>query len=90
MVICPVVATFAAVEPEMVPKKVLAITEAFAAPPRIEPAAARARSLKNWAAPNVLRNPPKIINPATMVETMPNTNPQRPSALRYIQPNAMG
>jgi len=47
MVICPVVATFAAVEPDMVPKNVLAIMAALAAPPLIEPAEARARSLKN-------------------------------------------
>ena len=51
MVICPVVATLAATEPDREPKNMLDSTAVLAGPPRYAPRQARARSLKKLLAP---------------------------------------
>ncbi len=80
----PVVAVLATAEPESIPKNALTTTETFAAPPIDFPVSRAAKSINVSPAPVERRNPPNMINIATIVEDTPVTNPQRPLSLRYI------
>ncbi len=84
MVKAPVVAVFAMELPFIVPRRPLANMATFAGPPVILPAALRARSLKNCAPPDSLRNAPNRINRNTKVAETPRAVPYIPSGTRYI------
>ena len=58
----PVVTTLATAEPETVPMKPLATTEALAGPPVRWPVSATARSMKKRPAPERIRIAPKRMN----------------------------
>jgi len=51
----PVVATLATLLPDMVPNRLEATTDIFAAPPRCRPKIAMAKSVKNFPAPMAKR-----------------------------------
>ena len=76
MVICPVVATLAATEPEREPKNMLESTAVLAGPPRYAPRQALARSLKKSLAPVTVRMQPKRMKPGTVEATVPTMLPQ--------------
>jgi hypothetical protein len=59
MVKAPVETVLAMAEPEMEPKRPLAITETLAGPPILWPTAARGKSMKNFWAPLFSRKAPK-------------------------------
>jgi hypothetical protein len=73
----PVVTAFAIALPLTVPKRPLEITATLPAPPRVEPATASARSVKNWSRPPRAITPPNSTNrKMNVAETsvgMPNT-----------------
>ena len=56
----PVVTTFAAGEPEIIPIRAEERIAVFAGPPRKRPAPAKAISTNHWPAPNVSRKLPKM------------------------------
>ena len=56
----PVVTTFAAGEPEIIPIRAEERIAVFAGPPRKRPAPAKAMSTNHWPAPNVSRKLPKM------------------------------
>ena len=67
MVMTPVVATLETALPEIEPNIADATTEIFAAPPRLRPIVAIARSVKNSPPPVLNRSWPRKMNRITMV-----------------------
>ncbi len=84
MVNAPVVTAFPHELPETMPMKPLAVTAAFPGPPWLLPASPTARSIKNWPAPEVLRNEPKRTKRKMNEAETPRGTPNIPSVRRYM------
>ena len=81
MVITPVEAVLATADPLMVPVKADDKTATKADPPRILPATTFETSITKSLAPEITRNPPKIMNKVMLEEEMLASIPKRPSSL---------
>ena len=90
IVICPVVATLAAGEPDREPNSMDEKTAVLAGPPRYLPIQASARSPKKSSAPQMRNTEPNRMKPGTTLVTVPRIDPHMPSPLRYIQAAARG
>ena len=75
----PVVTTFAAEEPEIMPIRPLAITAFLAGPPLYLPVSAYEKSTNHSPVPNASRNAPKTTNAMIYVAAMPIGVPKTPS-----------
>ena len=79
----PVDATFAVALPFTVPIKLLATTATLALPPRLVPATARAKSIKNSATPKRFKNAPKMMNRNMNSRVTLNATPRIPPIDKY-------
>ena len=78
----PVVTTFAAPLPLIMPISALEMTATFAGPPGLSPAMELEKSLKNCPIPVWLISEPKKINKKIYVVATPNATPNTPSCPR--------